>query len=414
MRTTPEGIQKMCGIEPGAGRGRAIPRVLFAYLGKPREPSGPEALVRANPDKFNYLATRVVMIMTNALPEQGQKRKTTRPVSQSEMAAASGLKRRETMTRRISSFAPEVDSPRRKRSAGARVLIHRQRNFCEPNRYSEALPESNLVWRVHDRGTGRDLHTRYFSAQAAHDRAAELEREHNSRDRFEVVERMRDDRDCYHSPTLQQLLAEPETGQWWDADAAGGWANGSFKNIPRWLWDKRLMDPDEPTKRLGDIPRLVATYYACKGLLDTGEVQPMQEEVAAACGISPASVYRANKKLAKLGAGTVFRVVPQGGTKRPDGSWNPAKPTMILYLPLRTISHADAQAERERYGFHLAQLEMHGKDVNYYQVFERLLVQYEGSERSWRTFYRQLHADLLAAGMPAWAIGKLLLQPQPG
>jgi hypothetical protein len=151
-----------------------------------------------------------------------------------------------------------------------------------------------------------------------------------------------------------------------------------------------------------------------KGLMDFGEVHPWQDEVAAACGVSPKSVYLANCKLAKLGGGTVFRIVPQRGKQRADGTWEPSKPTMILYLPMRQITPEEAEAERQRYLTALAACKGHGWDITAAQIHETLLAQWEGTERQWRTFYRQLAADLAAAGITASAIQQLMPAQPPG
>jgi hypothetical protein len=438
---------------------RDIPRILFAYKGRPRDPIGADQRVRANPDKFNYLVSKISLIMLNGLPEAGQDRKTTRAVSQQDLAECAGLNRRETVTRRLGNFAEPVEVETKQyfcivdsttgkvtkrkdskihaqakctvantdagyerytveqRAIGRRnprVMLSRKRQFCKPNRYGDGLPESTVVWHIHDKHTQRDQSKHFLSKEAAAERAKKLEAEHGSQDRFEVVEREREEKKCYHPATLDQLLADPRQREWWDDTVERGWANASHKGIFLWIWDKRLMDPEEPSKPLGDIPRLLMTYYGLKGLFDFGETDPMQAEVARACGISTSEVYLGNRKLAKLGDDTVFRVVPRGGKRRDDGSFKPAESTLILFLPLRTISHADAQEERERFLFHLAELQMHGKDVEVYKVFDRLLRQYDGSEKRWKTFYRQLRTDLQAAGLPVAAIDRLIPQQPPG
>jgi hypothetical protein len=278
------------------------------------------------------------------------------------------------------------------------------RRFCRPNRYAHAgLPEDVAEYRIRDRETGEESNS-FMKLQRAQKKCREANKHKNSADRFEVVSRQRVDVECYHAPSLDQLLEDADTSAWWDPTAT--WTTG-FKDVPLWIWDKRLMDPDNPERPLGDIPRLVASYYVAKGLMDKGEVDPMQDKVARDCGISPKSVYLANQKLAKLGGGTVFRVVPRGGKRRADGSYEAAKSTMILYLPLRQITHEDAERERARFAAALAAQDLHGWDVIAYKAFEKLLSSWEGTERQFKTFYKQLQQELLAAGLPAGVVVRL-------
>ena len=290
----------------------------------------------------------------------GQDKKTTEPVAQRDMAAACGLDRRETVTRRISKFAPQVEAWENMHGSGTkesdprqpRVMFARMRQAPgNPNRYAYAgLPEDTTEYRIRDTQEGTESDS-FIKESRAIKRCQERNKEKGSKDRFQVVSRMRVDPECYHAPTLTQLLEDGDTGEWWDPKAT--WCTG-FKDVPAWIWDPRLKDPDDPEKSLGDIPRVLMSYYWLKGLADDGELALMRDVVARDCGICPSSVTTNNQKISRLGDGTIFRVVPRGGCKRDDGSYEPAKPTLILYLPLRTISHEDAEAERKRYATALA------------------------------------------------------------
>src|ERR1039458_9638421 len=89
MLRTPEHLTEQFAIAPGAGQGRAIPRVLLAYIGK---------------NKARFLATTISAIMAGALPEYGQKRTWRRDITQEELAGMCGVAR-ETYTRRVNEIS---------------------------------------------------------------------------------------------------------------------------------------------------------------------------------------------------------------------------------------------------------------------------------------------------------------------
>ncbi len=171
----PHAISKKYGIPEEQGKCRDVPRVWLSYQG---------------PKKFQFVSTITAMIVSAALPEEGQKRY-SRAVTQSELAQISGLGSRSTVTRRLVRFYDAGD--------GLRVLSRRRR-FATANAYA-------------------------FGAIG--------------RSAAETVEK-------YHSPTPAELASHAETGALWCADPEYGVAG--FKGVPRWIWDARI--PISDTARM--------------------------------------------------------------------------------------------------------------------------------------------------------------------
>lgn len=414
-------MQRDYGIPADAGRGRAVPRLLFRYQGD---------------DKFQFLATLICMTVHGALPELGGKERESRLVTQDEMAAGSGLTR-PTFTRRLSRFAPADDrvSPEQRRKLSARMrqvrggkdsaetstrraapveMVQRDRQFALPNRYQYLLPR-----------------------------------------------------------TLEEIRQHPGFAHLWNTEG-NKWKH-SFKVIPGWLWDPRLP--------LTDTARVVLTYYFCCGILDKnrggtiGMVHPRQDLVARSCGISVKQVYLANRELQGIGvdvAGKPWRA-SKWGVRRGDRwlSWHTTPtaarqaaykvagwdgigaessstavevaemppvclirvahpkpqvrtdscartrfqrgPAKILYLPVRQLTAEEARAERDRLQtailWHTQGRTAGGMMALAQTVHRDLLSAWEGQEHALGTFWKECRKRMASAGVYRSLIEELIPSP---
>lgn len=400
MLKTPEVLTKRFGIEPSAGAGRDIPRVLMAFKGtRPRRACKQCAARQSDaacrhtvtPGKAEFLSTAIPMIMAGALPEYGQTYKFHRQVTQEALAKSAGFKSRSTFTRRVSRFAaldpswtPELKERARQRerdrAAGAgkqvrdrkrpdyaadAVLIGRQRQFAAPNRYGYVKPLEDV-------------------------RVVEVEGKPVAK---------------YYPPTLADLLEAAETSPYFDPDARGFKSYDSFKSVPRWAWDHRLP--------LTHHDRLVLTYYFMAGLGSRdvkgkliGEIHPKQETMMHALGISIRTIYQANKRLEALGIIRVAHPKPE----IVDGRYirGPAK---IIYLPIRTLTTDEANAERERYARALAAVRTQREQMRAADIHRALLTAWTGQEHSIRAFWNELRRQLLDAGLERADVNGLVPRP---
>lgn len=375
MLKTPEHITRTFGIEPAAGQDRAVPRVLFAY-GDRRT-------------KARFLATTISLIMSGALPEEGQRRNWSRSVTQDELADMCGIAR-ETFTRRLSEFANPDESWTVERRLDAResaielhrrrghrlhekmrparvtiaTLVRRRRRFMRPNAYTPAVPA----------GSGKNPAN-------------------------------------WHWPKLHELLAESSTGDVFQ-DPGQSFKVGGHKRIPMWVWDKRLP--------LSSTARLVLSYYFFCGLLDRrngkiyGLVQPLQRTVAKALGLSLRSVYNANCELASPRV-ALIRVAHSKPIIRPDGSFCRG-PQKILYLPTRQLSDDEAKAEQERLRRALDGVRATAAPwmvSRLKELHEELLKAWTGAEHSLGAFWNEVRRRSLADGIHQSAVINQLLPIPP-
>lgn len=381
MLKTPENLQERFNIPASAGAGRAIPRALFAYAG---------------PLKKQFLTTMISMIVGEVLPEYGQNRKYYKPVSQRTLAEMCGLRRRETFTRYVTRFTPsgtawpdedrdewsrkkrseaiargraERNGPRRSIVSQA-PLLTKKRRFAETNLYGMNMPDTPKP----------------------------------------------DDPAGYYPPGLKDLLEDDRTSRFFSETARGFRSFEGFKNVPRWLWDPRLKNSHGAS--LSVNARLVMTYYFLLGLGSkhrdsgqlVGEVHPNQGTVAAACGISKSSVYRANKELVGL---SLIRVAHDKPTIGADGQYRRG-PAKILYLPVRTFTKEEADNERERLAAALFAKARHESDarVSLIQNLHReLLDAWTGSERTLGVFWRDFRRRLKDNGIQSELIRDLVPKP---
>lgn len=375
MLKTPEHITRQFGIEATAGQDRAVPRILFAY-GDRRT-------------KARFLATTISLIMSGALPEEGQRRTWSRSVTQGELAAMCGIAR-ETYTRRLSEFANPDEAwtvERRlaqrdrtlllhqKRGHGLHekqrpvrpnisTLIRRRRRFMRPNAYNPALPA----------GSGKNPAN-------------------------------------WHWPKLADLMATSSTREVFE-DPGASFKIGGHKRIPMWVWDKRLP--------LSNTARLVLSYYFFCGLLDRrngrvfGMVHPMQSTVARALGLSVKSVYNANQELSSPQI-ALIRVFHRKPTVLPDGRfyWPPVE---ILYLPTRQLSHDEAEAERNRLRRALDATRATAAPwmvSRLKELHEELLKAWAGQEHSLSAFWSAVRKRSIAEGIHQSAVINQLLPLPP-
>jgi CRP-like cAMP-binding protein len=372
MLRTPEHLTEQFAIAPGAGQGRAIPRVLLAYIGK---------------NKARFLATTISAIMAGALPEYGQKRTWRRDVTQEELAGMCGVAR-ETYTRRVSEISNPDESWQverrlqqrdrtlaqhkarghklhgRERPAREHVgtLIGRRRRFMRPNVYTSTLP----------------------------------------------VPRDRGNSDKWYPPSLQDLTSCEQTRGLFRMLEDGEAGFRGFKHIPAWVWDAKLP--------LSTKARLVLSYYFMVGLLErrhgkvVGMVRPRQVVVAEAMGISVRSVYEANKELEAL---SIIRVAHSKPAIGPDGSFVRG-PQIIVYLPIRQLSSEEADFERKRLQFAMNAARMAPAPwmaPRLKELHDALLSDWEGKEHCLRAFWNQLRRNAIADGIHLSFINRLVPSP---
>lgn len=359
---TPDCLQRQFGIPAEAGRLRAVPRSPLAYdpPAPPRWASRPRELDRRRrpPRKREWLGALIPLIMSEALPGDGDQRHwKPKPVTQQTLAAMAGISR-PAFTRTLSRFA-NVHGKRSLDTAyrPAFEFVQRERRFAIANSYS----------------AGTDL-----PAGASRPR--------------------RDDAAAVSYPTVEDLCAHPRSGSLF----AGGTRAGGYKLIPRWVWDPRL-----PVSRTA---RLLMTYYGMCGLLETGECHPKQATAAAAIGVSVRSVRRANAEWAAIG---MIRVAHPDPIIHPDGRYERGA-QIIVYLPLRTLDRETAAAEARR--LIGARKRLQAQYAAFWDgilaVHGSLLHQWAGKEHRISAFHRAVREELTRLGVPRDAINALF-PPQP-
>lgn len=303
------------------------------------------------------------MVSAGALPEQGQKN-WRRRVSQSDLGASCGLQSRASYTRRVSAIAnepgvlpgrpapnPNYRSPERYQRP---ALLFRFRAFAAANGY--AFGEVATSWQT------------------------------------------KKDPDRFHAPTAAELAADRATGHLFDPTPAAG-RTGGFKDVPRWVWSAKLP--------LTDTARLVLTYYAMCGLLESGEVHPRQATVARAVGVTPRSVYSANKELALIG---LIRVAHPKLRKTAEGALVRG-PARIIYLPMRVLSAEEASTEAKRL-LDAQQRYRHDRFWNaVLRAHDALLGAWMGHDHTLTAFKREIRRRLLLEGIPQRVLDDLIPAP---
>lgn len=373
MPSTPEVLQEKFQIPSSAGATRAVPRVLLAFKGA---------------KKKDYLSVVVPMIMAGALPEHGQNRKYHRPVTQKELAAQSSVTR-STFTRRLTRFAtPDVSWTEDRRA-----------EFSKTQRESAAKRGR----KVHDRPVRSQ---RLVGELVTRRRGFAQPNKYNLR----IPQAMNPDRpECFYPPSIEDLREDATTSPFFRELSAGFKKWQGFGKVQAWVWDARLP--------VSDIARLVMTYYQMVGLGSVDErtkqvcgvVHPKQETVAAACGISVRSVYKANRQWAALG---IIRVAhPKPVIKNGQYVRGPAR---IVYLPVRQLTQDEAAVERTRFAAQLARAARHNADFNAHlarSLHQELIDTWQGKEHSLGAFYNELRRRMGRGGIGQQTID--LLVPKP-
>jgi hypothetical protein len=232
------------------------------------------------------------------------------------------------------------------------------------------------------------------------------------------------------APSLAELRADPVAGAWWEPegtlDAHGKpiYQAEGYKAIDQWIWDQRILNPEtlnHPKPRsLSTLPRLLMSLYQSRGLMSefapserfpegkkSGFLRMHQAEAARLLGCSRRSIYRANCLWEKLG---VLRIVA-GNPRKTAGGWERGAQE-VLYLPFRTLTDAECDAEAERMARRVREVcasqyarELWGsagalkQAVKALELHRELLARWRGSERQLRTFYRAVAEACSAAGI---------------
>jgi hypothetical protein len=451
-------------IKDHNGAKRDVARVFHAFQGSD------------SADKFSMLSTIYAAVMLGAMPAEGQKREKTRPVRQDEMAAALGLQQRSSYTRRLSPIANavadwnvearqkhaeklysvaqakyekhvagckicssehlcnlgkllkrQIRAPRTERTLKqAMEIVHRERRFARPNKMTfnltgdQKLGERSENWIVVDTQTGKPASGQFMSPLRA---ALECEKLQSKSGRMYQVEAVALDSKCYHAPSIDQLASDPRTGHYWNPEFQ---AEG-FGKIDKWIFDPRLLDPDDPAKPLGDVERMVMAAYQQMGLKDefpaasgrpgkaAGILDVHQQKVADYLGISRKSVYNANCKWVKLG---ILRVA-HSPEKQEDGSYK-SGPQKIIYLPMRTLTEREAEVEAGRFQDRVREIvaregaRRRAGLERAAQLHRELLVAWTGKEHCLRAFWRELERRMVFdPAIDDYLIKRLIPIPSP-
>jgi hypothetical protein len=458
MARTPETIQQRFHLPAECGT-RSIPRVHHAFRGERQS------------DRRRYLATVYPAMVKGSLHGEGTPNKWQRTVTQQELAESSGCAR-QTYTDRLSRFtelSPQFNTVEsRKEHAlrlharaqnrynvhaeqcescrdgnpceiGARLkarirrprerrelprplpVLTRSRRFAAANRMGFNLPKREEIYVVIETLSGRQVATRYSQETAA----AECECLERESGRPHQVELLPVDKREYRTASLDQLLDEANPGrQWWEAELDCGykqepWPDG-FKQIQCWYWDPRILDPDDG-RSLGTTERLVMSAYEEFGLLEEfrdngkltkprGMLYIHQAKVAAYCGISIRKLYDANKKWEKLG---ILRIAHDrrepGCEDNPSDQWT-SSPQIVLYVPFRQLTEAEAARETARMETELRGIIAREGQQRAAQVerirtiHQELLRAWTGTERWLATLWRAVEKELITAGIDAGLI----------
>ena len=246
------------------------------------------------------------------------------------------------------------------------------------------------------------------------------------------------------APSLAELRADPVGGAWWEPegtlDAHGKriYQAEGYKAIDQWIWTPRILNPetlnDAKPRPLGTLPRLLMSLYQSRGLMSefapseqfpegkkAGFLRMHQAEAARLLGCSRRSIYRANCLWEKLG---VLRIVA-GNPRKTAGGWVRGAQE-VLYLPFRTLTDAECDAEAERMARRVREVcasqyarELWGtagalkQAVKALELHRELLARWRGSERQMRTFYRAVAEACSAAGIFADFYTKCLPPSRP-
>ncbi|PSH05159.1 MAG: hypothetical protein CXZ00_03105 [Acidobacteria bacterium] len=456
MAITPEVLQKRFNMEVSAHT-KAVPRAIHAFIGETRS------------DKRMYLSTVYPLIMSGALPAEGQKRKFYRQVTQEELAAISGLKHRTSVTRRISRFAnlaAGYDTPEARREHAMalrqaakkrleshrhvcdeckdspcetaeklskkvhelkesytvptpRAVIRRHRRFGETNRYAHAIAgRATEMWAVVDTDANRIV-KKFMEAGKAGKACDRITLETG---RCHHVEAVALESAEYHFPSPAQLAAQPKVGAWWDAESD----RKGYKAVSCWIWDRRIMDPDDPSSPLGTIERLVMSAYEQFGLMEEfrdaktrrvskpkGFLQIRQQKIADFLQISIKSVWSANRKWEALGVLRIVHEHDQTATGWVSG------PQRVVYLPMRLLTEQEAKQEKARMETRVREIVAREGAQRLAQLMEakrlhsELLEAWTGREHCMTAFYRELGRRFDGARIFPDLITKLIPPTRP-
>jgi len=313
-------------------------------------------------------------------------------------------------------------------------ILYRRRRFGMASRYAVRLGQRSTMLVIIEANTGTEV-KRFLKLDMANRAVGRLNAEaewkgSSSRYRVETVklETMRS-----QAPSIEELRRDPETAAWWepehDADGRERPTGEGYKARSKWVWDPRILDPDTldsaHPRPLGNFARELMSYYEGKGLMEEwrgeptpddprgpilkhrGLLQIHQKKVASELGCDETTVYRANCKWEKLG---VLRIAAGNPHRTERGIRRGAQ--IVLYLPFRTLSDAEAESEAERMSQRVRQLvaskyaeRLWGRSgaalqgVKALELHHALLDAWRGREHSQVVFWREASRRLDAAGI---------------
>ena len=370
-----------------------MPRVVHGFRGRtPR-------------DRYAFLASYYALVVSRAIAQEGQHPASVRGyregVTQAEMASKAGC-HQTTISRRIGRLQVPV--------------ITRKRRFGMASRYGVQMPGRREMWCVLESSTGAEVGGRHYSAAKACDECDRLQEEATERGAATVyqVEAVQVEDIHRHAPSIAELAADAAMGEWWDAE----YRSDGYKEIDLWIWHPGILHPDT-RKMLGTFPRLLMSYYKSKGLLEefkaadgsvtkrAGLLEILQGKVARELGVTVKTVYRANCLWERLG---VLRIA--AGNPRKTATGHKQGPQIVLYVPFRILTDAEAELEAERMARAVRELaasqyasDLWGRKgallqaVEAMRVHRELLAAWRGQEHCLVAFWREAARRMAAAGI---------------
>lgn len=468
QRITPEILQQRFGLPAELGS-VPVPRIFQAFKGIARG------------DRRDFLAVSMVGIMSGAIAFEGQHHRTVKGlregVTQATMAQHAGC-RRETITACMSRLArpaaprtarsrwlqaratrdtmlakfelhklgcepcaegcpcdqgkklealasrhvgDEADyAPRPHRATAA--IVSRRRRFGMASLYNLVLAQREEMYAVFEAESGTEC-SRYFSRQQATEDAARMTAASFERGCPTVYTAGTVELEAAHVsyPAIEQIAASG-MADWFDLN----FKSLGFKAISRYIWDPRLRDPDDGSP-LGVLPRLVMSFYEMAGLLEEfrnektgavskkGELEMLQPNVAERLGVDPSSIYRANCKLEALG---LIRVVAGRHKQKTERGYRRG-PMLVLYLPFRRLTEAEAVMEEQRMEEACRRVLAQEGAKAYREVLgaklvhHDLLSEWRGKEHWLGAFWRELGRRLTAHGAADDLIARMVPPLRP-
>jgi hypothetical protein len=326
----------------------------------PADPEAAEQKIanRARLDKSAGLRGTAALVVAKALPQHGLPRKMRERASHKQLAQMAGYRHRSSFTRNM-------------RNAVKRgfALVRRTKRFAATNLYRWNFPEGQ-------------------------------------NERFA--------RDCFIFPAPSELSNVPHLEKHFRR-AKG---NKAYQRTPAWIFDPKT--PGNANQKN------VLIYLATRGLFQLdgqghckGELELAQGEIARGLGLCKSTVFKALRFYSDQtwiedgvehhGVG-LLRIVEQPGEFDSQGNWH-QPPNKIIYLPGRVLDQEQCAAEVDR--LLAAGQSLRGSSWwnQILEVHTAALKEWQGTERTLATFWKECRRRMHERGIPGNLIGQLLPRP---